>query len=258
MLHELYLEQAEQLRGDEDPEQYYKEGPAGRLFKSGHVNFLHTAVRRLFLESRTRRAQKYYEYLRENYKEPDGRTKEMYLTTLEEFALLDYFEDLESFRQGPLLINTMLHSAFLNLVYERPKEAAQRMKFARQGHEKYMDVMGKDRTERRKILPWPEFKAAAFQDFLLRYPLPRQYKVVYMARAWKRVDLQTRLRVYRQVEERLAADCEENDPRLDVAKAFPPPPGLEEFEARRALEGEKKPGEEQNIRDVKIDEGTGR
>ncbi len=257
-LHELYLEQAEQLRGDEDPKEYYKEGPAGRLFKSGHVNFLHSAVRRLYLEGRIPQAQKYYDYLRDNYKEPNGRTKEIYLTTLEEFALRDYFEDLESFRQGPLLINTMLHSAFLNLVYDRPKEAAHRMKLAKQGHKRYMDVMGMDRTERRKIAPWPAFKAGAFQDFLLRYPLPRQYNLVYKARAWRLMDVRTKLEVYRGVEQPLAKLCKGNEPPLDMAKAFPPPPGLEEFEARRGRDVEKKPGEEQDIKDVKIDEGSGR
>ncbi len=256
VLHDLYLEQAEALRGDEDPEEYYKEGPAGRLFKSGHVNFLHTVVRRLFLEGRNRKAQHYYDYLRENYLEPNGKTKDIYLTTMEEFALRDYFSDMESFRQGPVLINTMLHSALLNLVYGRAKEAGRRLGFAKQGYDRYMDVMGNDRNERRKIAPWPDLKASAFQDFLLRYPLPSRYNLTYKARAWKLMSTQDKLRIYRGVEQGLREACKVNVPEIDFAKAFPPPPGLEEYEAGV----EKKPveGEEQDIRDVKTDDGFGR
>ena len=129
------------------------------------------------------------------------------------------------------------------------------MAFASQGYQRYMDVMGNDRTERRKLAPWPDLKASAFQDFLLRYPLPPQYNLTYKARAWRLMNVQDKLRIYRGVEQHLREACKNNVPELDFAKAFPPPPGLEEYEA--GIEKEPAEGEEQDIREVETDEGFG-
>jgi len=257
VLHEAFLELGARDRPkDEDEAKYFKEGPAGRLYKSGHVNFLHTLIRQLFLEGRIQKAEYYYEYLRDNYKEADGQTKEMYLTSLEEFALKDYWEDIVSFKQGPRLIANMMQVGLLNLIYGRPKEGVRRIRFAREGHEKYLESYKGDRTERRRIPPWPEYKAGMFRDFLLHYPLPKKYDMVYKARAWKAMDNQTRLAVYQEVAERLAELCRESDPPLDPAKAFPPPAGWENFEAGRQEE-DRAPDQMPDIRDAEIDEGSG-
>ena len=211
----------------------------------------------LFRSGRIQKAKHYYEYLRDNYKEAGGQTKEMYLTSLEVFALKDYWEDIVSFKQGPRLIANMLQVGLLNSIYRRPKEGARRIRFAREGHEKYLESYKGDRTERRRIPPWPEYKAGMFRDFLLHYPLPRKYDMVYKARAWKVMDNQTRLAVYREVIEPLAELCRQTDPPLDPAKAFPPPAGLENFEAGPEKEEEREPNEVPDIRDTEIDEGSG-
>ena len=258
VLHDAFLDLGARDRPkDEDPADYFKEGPAGRLYKSGHVNFLHTHVRQLFIEGRIQKAEHYYKYLRDHYKEADGQTKEMYLTSLEEFALKDYWEDIVSFRQGPRLIANMMQVGLLNLIYDRPKEGIRRLRFAREGHEKYLESYKGDRTERRRIPPWPEYKAGMFRDFLLYYPLPKKYDMVYKARAWKVMDHQTRLAVYGDVAGRLAELCRENDPPLDPGKAFPPPPGWEDSEPEHEEKEDRAPGEMPDIRDAVIDEGTG-
>jgi hypothetical protein len=95
-----------------------------------------------------------------------------------------------------------------------------------------------------------------FRDFLLHYPLPKKYDMVYKARAWKAMDNQTRLAVYREVAERLAELCRETDPPLDPARAFPPPAGWENFEAGRQEE-DRAPDQLPDIRDAEIDEGSG-
>ncbi len=51
----------------------------------------------------------------------------MYLTSLEKFALKDYWEDIVSFKQGPRLIANMMQVGLLNLIYHRPKEGARRI-----------------------------------------------------------------------------------------------------------------------------------
>ncbi len=182
----------------------------------------------------------------------------MYLTSLEEFALKDYWEDITSFKQGPRLIANMMQVGLLNLIYHRPKEGVRRIRFAREGHEKYLESYKGDRTERRRIPSWPEYKAGVFRDFLLYYSLPRKYDMVYKARAWKVMDGQTRLAVYRDIAEHVAELCAEADPPLDPAKAFPPPPGWEDFEAgREDAEEERAPDEIPDIRDAEIDEGSG-
>ncbi len=258
VLHEAFLALGARDRPEnEDPAKYFKEGPAGRLYKSGHVNFLHTLVRQLFIERRIQKAEHYYEYLRDNYKEPDGQTKEMYLTSLKEFALKDYLEDIVSFKQGPRLIANMMQVGLLNLIYDRPKQGISRIRIAREGHEKYQESYLGDRTERRRIPPWPEYKAGMFRDFLLYYSLPKKYDMVYKARAWKVMDGPTRLAVYRDIAEHVAELCAESDPPLDPAKAFPPPAGLEDFEAGRQEKEDRAPDEIPDIRDAEIDEGSG-
>ncbi len=258
VLHKLYLEQAEALRGSEDPEEYYQEGPAGRLFKSGHVNALHGWVRQLYLEGRVDHARRYYDYLRESYKEPNGETKAMYLKPLEAFVMMDFLEDAESFKQGPVIIDTLLRSCYINLAFERPRAAAAHLQMAQLAYQRYMQSKEVDRTERRKIPKWPKLMASALEDFVLRYPLPSRINLVYKARAWALADLPTKLDIYRRMEPKLAMLCAENDPVLDPLKAFPPPEGLEAYEANRDRETDEDADTPRDVTDVEIDEGRGR
>jgi hypothetical protein len=242
--HELTLKQAEALRAGEDPEKYYREGPAGRLFKSGHVNFLHQAVRTLFFEGRRERARFYYDYLRDNYKEPDGSTKMQYVQPLEDFVMQDYIEDVDSFKTGPAIINTMLEGWLLHLAYERPRPAQVRYKLAEDAYKRYMETKKTDPNERRQLPPWPEMRADAVRRFMLDYRAARRLdqEVMMKHRVWETlggpsgIDVTTTLDTYRDIEAGLRQRLADHDPPLDFDVAFPKPDGLEEYEARRDRE----------------------
>ncbi len=240
--HDLFLEQAEALRDGEDPLSYYREGPAGRLFKSGHVNFLMVSVRTLFLEGRRERAQFYYDYLRENYREPNGAMQEQYLQPLEDYVYSFFVDDVQSFKTGPVIINTLVEQGFLNIAFMRPEVAEVQFKLARDAHKKYMADKKVERTERRLIPPFPEMYADSLQRFMLHYPMPRRYALVMKARVWRAVDNRTQLRCYRAIEafRDVAASIE---PPLDFDKVFPAPEGLAEYEEEQGKKGTVEPEE---------------
>jgi len=254
-VHKVYLEHAQKHVEEGREERYFQEGPAGRLFRSGHINFLHGAIRSLYFEGYIQQSRKYYEYCRENYTQGDGSPQEQYLVPLEEFALSSFLEDMGSFRRGPLVLDSMMQSSFLYLACDRPQTAVQRFTIVRKGYDKFMEGKELDRVDRRKIPPWPNFVSSSFQRFVLSYPLP-----LYMrARAWKAIDNDVKLHIYRQVEEPLNSFCEKNDPPLDMDKAFPPPEGLEEYERSLtqpdSVKKELKPGEEADFKDAETSEG---
>ena len=99
--------------------------------------------------------------------------------------------------------------------------------------------------------PWEAVKAAAFRNFILRYPLPLSLR----ASTWKLADLKSRLEVYREIKDDLAQLCARSNPPFDPGKAFPPPLGWEDYEPTR----EKKTIEDTAIEgDVEIEEGSKR
>ncbi len=236
--HQIILELAEENRGNEDPATYYRDGPAGRLFKDGHVNFLHRAVQQFYLAGRIDKAEFYYDYLRQNYFE-NGHVKDMYQVPLKQFALKGIYEDLDSYKTGPDLMNTMLTNVFVYLAYDRDREANQWLATTQEAYQVFMSSKKVDRNDRRKIPEWPKFKAGSFEMFMKAYPLP----VIYKVRAWHKVDTLTQLYVYRRLEPMLTEGCNQNVPPLDLVKSFPPPAGLEEFEAKQQALEKEQPGE---------------
>ncbi len=60
------------------------------------------------------------------------------------------------------------------------------------------------------------------------------------------------------MEPKLAMLCAANDPVLDPLKAFPPPEGLEAYEADRDRETDEDADTPRDVTDVEIDEGRGR
>lgn len=254
VLHELYLEQAKKHVEKGQEERYFAEGPAGRLFAPGHVNFLHSAIRQLYLEGELEKAQDYYDYCRENYTERDGTIKELYLVPLQEFVLKDLMEDLESFKRAPLIIDSLAQQAFVNLAHYRPRTARHQLALSQAALERFMEDKRLDRTDRRKLPPWEEYVSGSFQRFILQAPLPLYLR----ARAYHLMDNDVQLRIYRDIEQPVAELCAKNEPPLDPAKAFPPPVGLEEYERTH---GTDKPTEESNpldFKDVDISEGQKR
>ncbi|MCG3137945.1 MAG: hypothetical protein HJJLKODD_01800 [Phycisphaerae bacterium] len=258
-LHQYYLEAAEEVRGDEDPREYYAPGPAGRLYKDGHVNFLHDAVRMLYLEGRVEQAQKYYTYLYENYLEPDGVTrKAIYQQPLERFATADLFADMDSYKKGTALINSLMNYSYQTLAFDRPVEAAMKMKLARDGYDKYMKDKQIDRTERRQLPPFEYMQAVAFEAFIKYSPIPLQRK----GNAWQKL-MVVRPRICLDVYKRLQlvfvelCAAEQPDP-FDPLTTFPPPEGWEKYQLEWNEEATRNWEKDTQLEGVDIDQGNKR
>jgi hypothetical protein len=241
MTHETMLSRGKELQGREPDEKYYAEGPAGRHFKSGHVNFLHQAIRTLWLDGYVSKAQSYYDYLRDNYVERDGRVKTQYLKTLQAFVFQDLIEDVDSFKSGPVIMDSLVSTAYLYLAYSRSEQAATRMRLAKDAYDSFMATKEVDRNERRRLPPWPKFKAQVLARFLQYQRFDPGHEMVLKARVWDRVDTAVKLEVYRAIEVRMRELCDAHNPPLDFDKAFEAPVGLKEFEAGLFEDTEEKP-----------------
>jgi hypothetical protein len=58
----------------------------------------------------------------------------------------------------------------------------------------------------------------------------------HKARVWKGLELRTRQMAWDECEAFLAKVCAQGDPPWDMAKAFPEPPGMDEYRANPVVE----------------------
>jgi len=224
-LHQVYLE----LGKKHDPN---AKGTAGEMLRSGHVNFLQDAVRMLYIRGQVRQAAKYYEYLRTHYKEPDGSVKKMYLQPLARFVMSDVADRLTSHKTATELLYASLDRAYYALSRGDLTEYRGAMNWARRIYEAYMKGKDQMRGERQRLPPFEKVKADGLARFLNFARIPALYK----ARLWARVELGLRRRVYDRTIEALRRACAAHRPPLDPAKAFPEPPGMDEYRKAHPVE----------------------
>ena len=220
-----------------------EDGVPDEIYQTGHANFLCDAITALWLSGREdylRKAEYYYEYLREHYRDDDGKVMERYLLPLDEFVFSLFSEQLEIRKYTESMINEVTHGAFYELMlgqmdgYKRRMDAAKRFwRIYRQR----VPEWSLDRLNPRQKLP----SIAEFRRGVLEYMMAREpIDPILKANLWRRcmTDLDLVRAVYDQVIERLRQECKARG--MDVAKAFPEPPGMQAYRASQA-KGKKKP-----------------
>ncbi len=197
---------------------------AGEMLRSGHVNNLHAAVVSFYLAGRQDEARKYFDYLAVNYKDPDtGQTKAMYLKGIEDFARGELKEMIGSYQEAIYAISSLLTSGYMSLASGWADEFAGAVQNATL---LYRDYQKEHRDDRQGRLTLPEF-ADLRAETLRWFVLDPQYPLLYRSLVWNREQADIRQRAYDSVAGPLAQQCAALD--IEVARAFPEPPGMEQY-----------------------------
>lgn len=204
------------------------QGPgAGRLFKSGHINFLAEGIRTLFFAGRQDEAAAYYDYLRETYGYlPSGELEARYQRTLDEYVSATYLENVSLRREAVRHIRGLTLGAIESLAAGDVAKSANLIEQAQNVHAVYMEENENETFTRLRLPPL----RAIFTDMFRAYmtlPSVSPMQTVHKVRVWSSTPPEIQLEIYDDVLPTLQAETRRFD--IDLAKAFPPPAGLEQW-----------------------------
>jgi len=233
-VHQKALELGKKYDDEDDKDKKKKKNTeaatAGEAFKDYHINTLHSLLLGLYFSGRTEQAQKYYDYLVVNY--PDqwtGKTKEIYTKgTFRDFIQKQIEEMAGSRHEATMLIHSLLENAYIELANGRHDEYTRRANQAFQLYTSYQKDKADDPQGRRGLEPWDQMLADALGGVVTSPELPLAMRFM----VWDREsNVKVKQRCYDDVRRVLEEMYGETD--LDIDKAFPEPPGMAEFRAKR-------------------------
>lgn len=227
---------------------------AGETLKDYHINTLHSAITGLYFSGREEQARKYFEYLARNYKDQfTGRTKEIYLGSFQSFLQLQIKEMFGSQHEAILLIHSLMESAFMNLANGQMAPALAGLKHAKTLFDSYQENRVDDPEGRRTMPPWPQMVADGLGRFIVNPETPLALRFL----VWERFDAigdnaaEVKRRCYDEVRRILGEMYAKTD--IDIDKAFPPPPGMEEWRASHPTVLPEQVAEEANKQRIERD-----
>jgi hypothetical protein len=212
-------------------------------FFGGFVSYVQNWIELLYYEGGEKNralAEEFYVYLREKNKNEDGSTKEMYLKTLDEFIQGRLIDQLKTYKQGPAIIRSFILRSLKHLSLGQDDRALDNVRWARKAYKYWTVDTLSDPNERRRLQDFH----IIFRDEVMNYMKSEIISPLAKTWLWKELgttvatwprwteDLrltQARQLTYDQLSPYFARLCESLDPPWDVNKAFPPPPGMEEF-----------------------------
>jgi hypothetical protein len=211
---------------------------AGEMLRSGHVNTLEEAIVLFYARGDLASAQKYLNYLRENYKEFDGSTKRQYSGDLESFVMFRIKEQTESFKEALALVHEFLRGGLLSLAEGDAATYGRQVERAGYVWQTYMKDKAAEREGRLHLPPFDDMRADALREFLVRMP-----SILLRITVWQQfAELPIRQAVYNdpRLVEYLRQECEATG--YDFNKAFPEPAGMDAY--RKAHPQRDRPEEE--------------
>jgi hypothetical protein len=227
-----------------DPE--FLEGTPGPNFMIGFVTNMENWVQLLYLEGGERNvalADQLYTWLRKNNPHPDGRTQERYLVSLDQFVFGDLREQMETYRAASAIVGSFIERALKQFALGQADAGLNSMANAVKCYNFWMRDKAEDVKERRKLRD-PRLQ---LRDQIEAFVTEPQYAALAKARLWRGLPLEQRQMVYDRLLPVFDKICQAQDPPWSLERAFPEPPGMEEY---RRLQPE--PSEP----DKEIQEGT--
>lgn len=230
-LHETYLRMGKEQFGD-DPR--FIPGTSGPNYLIGHFTFLGDWIRQLYTEGGSKNvklAKEYYAYLREYNRDDDGSPKEQYLQPLEKFVMQDFYDDLTGFKTANMTVGAWIQRSLKYLSIGEVQAGRASLLRAKKGWEHYMKSKGIDpgQSHRRHLAP---FKAM-YADAVGQVMTSTHVAVIHKVRLWKTLDLIGRRMSYDRLLPYLTELAAAHQPPIVLEKAFPEPPGMEEYRRSR-------------------------
>lgn len=218
-LHQAYMSLGRLM----DPDPSFR-GPTGETYRDGHINYLTEWIQILYLADRVEEAGKYYEFLREHYgRHDDGRVKQQYAVPLRDYAMYSFYENIEDQRRVRYGINGFVAQAFEALVDSNYARYNNLIRKAREIHETY----NADKSAERMALP-PFFDMQIDTlGAVLSSSVNAHIDTMNKAKLWRVVPINLKRPVYDDLLDGFTAECDYW--QFDVAKAFPEPPGMEQY-----------------------------
>jgi len=220
-LHRAYLAYGKLL--DPDPEG----GGVGGTFRAGHQNFLTEAIRMLYFAGREREAQRYFQYLRDNYsRAPDGSFNPYFARPLAEFVIETFMEDIDGWAPTRTAISALLARSFTELMRGNHALYNALVTKALDLHSRYNQGRMSEDTDKMQLPPFRDYQADVLREWF-RQPAYAAEVTVNKARLWRVLPLYLKQAVYDDLLPMFRRECEAVG--FDLSKAFPEPIGMEEY-----------------------------
>ncbi len=209
-------------------------------FKAGHVNFLILAIQMLYIQRKIDRAEYYYDWIRKNYVMEGSPWNE----PVEEFVISMINQDpYLSEEVARTQLTTALQMAYYFLAVGDLNAYQSNLQYARRVYSVYQKTILSSEYKRLHLQPLESIAShvaatVLVDPYCLGYYLP----LIVRVQLYSRLDDATRVLAYdRLLNSRMLQDqCDREG--LDFAKAFPKPPGLEQYRQWQQQQGA--PGEQ--------------
>ncbi|MCD6364862.1 MAG: hypothetical protein J7M14_03215 [Planctomycetes bacterium] len=194
-------------------------------FREGHINFLIGAIKMLYAGYRYNEAQFYFDWIKKNYK-PKDRDKRWELP-LEDFVLRQLIRDRKPIQSvAKSLLQASIVAAFEQLAYGNVSAYRESLAFAERVHRYF------HRLAPRRIWlgPLPKIISNMVAVMLIRPQTTGLYlNLESRHRIYVALSPEMQVMLYDRIAGPLRFQCAQATPKLDFDKAFPKPPGLDEY-----------------------------
>ena len=237
-MHRAYLTYGKILDPDPSPQGT----GVGGTFRTGHQNFLTDAVIALYFAGRTREAQHYFQYLRDNYSlTSDGRFNPAFSKPLAQYVEDNLLENITGYSETRNAITGLLANAFGELSRGNLARYNELVRKALALHSKYNQGKMTSETDKMQLPPFPQYQADVLAS-MLQQPGLVPTVTAEKARLWAMLPPYLRRAVYDDVKDRLSVECEAM--RFDFDSAFPEPAGMDEY---RSSQPPPQPREQKSV-----------
>jgi len=224
-LYDTYMRLGKEQFGDHPR---FREGTPGPNYMTGFVSAMHQWIQLLYTEGgeqNLKQAENFYAWLRENNPEPDGTTQQRYLVTLDAFVMDELLEHLDTWRAAAAIVRSFTRRALKQFAVGQVSSGINSMRLARKCYDYWMIDTQKDLNERRKL----QTPVVMLRDDVMAFMQDQQIEPLFKARLWRNLPLEQQQMAYDGLLPYLEKLCAEQQPPWAIERAFPEPPGMEEF-----------------------------
>ena len=203
----------------------------GETFRTGHQNFLTDAIMALYFAGREREAQKYFDYLRDNYSvTSDGRFNPVFSKSLADYVESNLRENITGYSETRNAITGLLMNSFNELAQGNVSRYYELVMKALSLHSQYNQDKMTPQTEKMRLPPFPDYQADVLRSDL-QQPAISPFVTVEKARLWQMLPPYLKQAVYDDLHARLKSECDAMG--FDMERAFPEPQGMEQYRQER-------------------------
>lgn len=207
---------------------------AGGTYRTGHINFLSEVIRMLYFAGLEDDARYYYEYLRETYGlTRTGSPNTAFDKPLHEYVIDSFRQNNDVSRETRNYVTSMIRRALHELAAGNVLLYTSLLARAQEMHAQFNEE-NLDYGARKMLLPpFTEYQSDVVRE-LFREPAIHPFILTEKARLWEQLPPPLKRPAWDAIREQLAVECERM--RFNFARAFPPPPGIDEYREQRKRE----------------------